>query len=76
MTLTYNKVIFRGGEACDVTPSPDTACYTSPTRGTWTSKNVGCPGPADADQTITLYGLYRNANGATIQDTVIVHVSQ
>jgi hypothetical protein len=75
VTLTF-KVTFRSGETCAVTQSPDTAFTTNPARGNWTSKNVWCPGPADADKTITRYGLYRNASGATINDTVIVHVSR
>jgi hypothetical protein len=74
VTLTY-QVGFYSGVVGDVSLQPSTTYFTSPTRGQFTpQKNIWQPSAADVNKTITLYARYANAKGASIQDTVSVHV--
>jgi streptogramin lyase len=70
-------VKFRTGAFIDVTNDPNTRFFLDPPRGNFTSKNVWCPGPDDANKVLTVYGYHYSPSGQqSIKDTVIIRVNR
>jgi virginiamycin B lyase len=74
--LTLKLLVkFRTGAFIDVTNDVNTRFFLDPPRGNFTSKNVWCPTPADANKILTIYGFHYSPTGReSIKDTVIIKV--